>query len=157
MVPLNNTLHRDAYELSMNLLSLVSTGFKGYEYMNKREVIVAKLAEYGSETLEISVHRTCTEMLQVLNCLKDSYTCNDIESQIDLITFNVMDLLRCKCVGSKHDILRIYEQLQTRSDYFEIIRVKNKLNEGTRDILINLKLKKSFLVVEVQLALGKSQ
>jgi hypothetical protein len=68
-----------------------------------------------------------------------------------------MDLLRCKCIGSKYDILRIYEQLQARSDYFEIIRVKNKLNEGTRDILINLKLKNSFLVVEVQLALGKSQ
>jgi hypothetical protein len=78
MAPLKNTLHRDAYEMIMNLLSLVSTGFRGYEYMNKREVVVAKLAEYCSESLEISVHRTCSEMLQILNCLKDSYVNTDV-------------------------------------------------------------------------------
>lgn len=74
-----------------------------------------------------------------------------------MISFGVMDLLRCKCIGSKEEILRIYKALEERSDYFEIIRVKNKLSEGTRDILINLKLKNSFLICEVQLALGKSQ
>jgi hypothetical protein len=31
-------------------------------------------------------------------------------------------------------------------DYLEVIRVKNKLNENTRDILINFKLKDSFMI-----------
>ena len=66
-----------------------------------------------------------------------------------------MDLLRCKCVGSKAEIHRIYNDILGQTDYFEVIRVKNKLNENTRDILINLKLKNSFLVCEVQLSLGK--
>jgi len=105
----------------------------------------------------VSLFQFCNGLLQELNAIKDSYAEGDIESQIDMISFGVMDLLRCKCIGSKEEILRIYEQLQTRTDYFEIIRVKNKLNEGTRDILINLKLKDSFLICEVQLALGQSQ
>lgn len=57
-----------------------------------------------------------------------------------------MDLLRCKCTGTKQEIYRIYNEILEKKDYFEVIRVKNKLNEPTRDILINLKLKNSFLL-----------
>lgn len=67
-----------------------------------------------------------------------------------------MDLLRCRCVGSKSEIYRIFKKIRD-SEYFEIIRVKNKLNEPTRDILINLKIKASFLICEVQLSLGEEQ
>lgn len=51
---------------------------------------------------------------------------------------------------------RIYEAL-IASPEFEVIRVKNKLNEGTRDILINFKPRNSFLVCEMQLSLGGGQ
>lgn len=78
--------------------------------------------------------------------LRDQYDEMAQESTINLITFNITDLLRCKCVGTKQEIYRIYNQILDRKDYFEVIRVKNKLNEPTRDILINLKLKDSFLI-----------
>lgn len=64
--------------------------------------------------------------------------------------------MRCKCVGSRQQVLRIYKQLGERKE-FEIIRVKNKLNESTRDILINFKHRDSFLICEMQLALGDSK
>lgn len=67
-----------------------------------------------------------------------------------------MDLLRCKCIGSKRDIKRVYNTLKD-SDFIEVIRVKNKLNESTRDILINFRIKNSFLIGEMQLALGDSK
>lgn len=38
-----------------------------------------------------------------------------------------------------------------------MIRVKNKLNESTRDILLNFKRRDSFLVCEMQLSLGHQQ
>jgi hypothetical protein len=81
------------------------------------------------------------------------YNRDVLEKSIDLITFNVLDILRCRCVGSKQDVKRIYQTLVS-SQEFEIIRVKNKLNESTRDILINFKPRNSFLVCEMQLALG---
>lgn len=73
------------------------------------------------------------------------YNRDVLEKSIDLITFNVLDILRCRCVGSKQDVKRIYQTLVS-SQEFEIIRVKNKLNESTRDILINFKPRNSFLV-----------
>ena len=79
-----------------------------------------------------------------------------MESNLHLVTFSVMDLLRCRCVGTKSEIYRIYNEIVSNTKYFEVIRVKNKLNESTRDILINLKLKNSFLICEVQLSLGES-
>jgi hypothetical protein len=73
------------------------------------------------------------------------------------MTFQIMDLLRCRYIGSRHQIMRIFNSLKEHSDYFEIIRVKNKLNESTKDLLINLKIKDSFLICEMQLGLGESQ
>lgn len=101
-------------------------------------------------------------MLTILNIILKQlvkigsfYKADEVESNIQLVTFGVMDLLRCKCIGSKDQIFSIYDEIK-KSEHFEIIRVKNKLNESTRDILINLKLKESFLICEVQLSLGDS-
>lgn len=93
-------------------------------------------------------------MLSKLIKIRSLYNDQKLEANIHLVTFGVMDLLRCKCIGSKSDINRIYQRIIERKDYFEVIRIKNKLNEATRDILINLKLKNSFLICEVQLSLG---
>lgn len=56
------------------------------------------------------------------------YKSDEIESNIILTTFGIMDLLRCKCIGSKSEIYRIYNEIASNTEYFEIIRVKNKLN-----------------------------
>lgn len=37
---------------------------------------------------------------------------------------------------------------------FDVVRVKNKLKESTKDIIVNIKLKNSFLICEVQLSVG---
>jgi hypothetical protein len=95
-------------------------------------------------------------LLENLNLIRKEYSQDLLESGIDLITFNILDILRCRCVGSKKDIKRIYQSLIGNPDY-EVIRVKNKLNESTRDILINFKPRNSFLVCEMQLALGDSK
>jgi hypothetical protein len=66
----------------------------------------------------------------------------------------VLDLLRCRCVTTKRELFRIYKEVIQKTDYFEVVRVKNKLHESTRDILINLKIKNSFMMCEMQLAIG---
>jgi hypothetical protein len=89
-----------------------------------------------------------------LNGLRKKYSSDCIESTVDLVRFGVMDILRAKCKGSKSQLLRVYNELISKKDYFEIVRIKNKLDGGTRDVLINLKIKESFLICEVQLSLG---
>ena len=70
-----------------------------------------------------------------------------------LISFNVGDLLRCKCSSKETQIFALHDELKLRdSGDFKIIRIKNKLKKETKDILINL-LYRNLVVVEVQLAI----
>lgn len=80
-------------------------------------------------------------MLGKLVQVRTRYEDQKLESNIHLVTFGVMDILRCRCVGSKSEIYRIYKEILSNDDYFEIIRVKNKLNTPTRDIILNCKIK----------------
>lgn len=57
-------LNTNAYEIMMNLFHLVSTGYKGHEFLNEREVVVAKLAQYLSECMEVSLFKHCNGLLQ---------------------------------------------------------------------------------------------
>lgn len=92
-------------------------------------------------------------VMEHLNSIRKTYNQELLESGVDLITFNILDILRCRCIGSKKDIKRIYDSLLANPHY-EVIRIKNKLNESTRDILINFRCRGSFLIGEMQLALG---
>ena len=68
-------------------------------------------------------------------------------------------MFRCKCSGTKDQIIRVYENLTSANKQFKILRVKNRLNEGTQDILINFLLKPedSFFITEMQLALSTAE
>lgn len=119
-------------------------------------MVNAKVAQYLNTYNEGFLLILLRRHLRFLNFFRSKYQPDDHESNIDFITFGVLDLLRCKCIGSKREIKRVYDSLRS-SDFVEIIRVKNKLNESTRDILINFRIKDSFLVGEMQLALGDSK
>lgn len=76
------------------------------------------------------------------------------ELEIDLVTFKISDLLRCKFSSHENEILRAYRELKRISDekdYFKIVRIKDRLELGTRDILINFNYMGK-LLCEIQLA-----
>lgn len=58
------------------------------------------------------------------------------------ITFTISDLLRCKCFSKEKEVIRIYKELEIMSeispDILRIVKVKNRLNRGTKDILLNV-------------------
>lgn len=116
-----------------------------------------KISQYLRECAETYCLKMLNHLIRALNGVRGRYKEGALEASIDLIGFGVMDLLRCRCVTSKKELLRIYHEVLKRSDYFEIIRVKNKLNESTRDIFLILKIKNSFMICEMQLALGDSK
>lgn len=142
------------HRLINDVFVLARAGFKDYDELNSREVSAIKISQYLRECAETYCRKILNNLLQSLNSVRSKYKDGTLESNIDLVTFGVMDLLRCRCVTSKKELFRIYNEVLNRTDYFEIIRVKNKLNESTRDIMINLKIKNSFMICEMQLALG---
>ncbi len=51
-----------------------------------------------------------------------------------LVTFNVCDLLRSKCVGNKEEIRKVFEQLNA---ICVVTRVKDRLETSNHDFLVN--------------------
>jgi hypothetical protein len=73
---------------------------------------------------------------------------------INLITFKISDLFRCKIKSKEAEIVRIFKkikQISEKGEPFKIVRIKDRLNLGTRDILINILFMNLFLC-EIQLA-----
>lgn len=74
---------------------------------------------------------------------------------MNLVNCKIFDLLRCKCISKESEIVYLLKRLKDKSndsnDPFNIIRVKDRLNSGTRDILINAQVGNG-LVCEIQLA-----
>jgi hypothetical protein len=78
------------------------------------------------------------------------------------MTFKIGDLLRCKCASKEKEINALYNYLLREStwnpDILKIVKIKNRLEKGTKDILLNLLFKEKILI-EVQLAIdaGKNK
>jgi hypothetical protein len=68
---------------------------------------------------------------------------------LNLIHFKIFDLLRCKCISKESEIVylirRLNEKSNDPSDPFKIIRIKDRLSNGTRDILINAQINKGIV------------
>jgi hypothetical protein len=73
----------------------------------------------------------------------------------NLLSFTLGDLMRCKVSSKEKEILRIYEQMRQLSlrypEKLKIVRVKNRLNLSTNDILLNVRFN-GLILCEVQLA-----
>jgi hypothetical protein len=66
---------------------------------------------------------------------------NEWSSNLNLVTFQVMDILRCRCASGEKEILKVYNELikMSENDSIKMVRVINRLKKGTNDILINIK------------------
>ena len=77
-----------------------------------------------------------------------------------LITFKIGDLLRCKCLSKELEAKCLFIELERVShfhpDMLRIVRVKNRLRRGTKDILVNL-VYRNTLLVEMQIAVNSSK
>lgn len=69
----------------------------------------------------------------------------------ELVSFSISDLLRCKCTGSLKEIKEVWAKLSNH-EQLKVYRVKNRLDTSNRDFLINVQLKGTPLLCEIQLA-----
>lgn len=59
-----------------------------------------------------------------------------------LVTLRLGDLMRCMLKTSEEKVIAVYTKLITgHNPKLEILRVKNRLSMGTKDILINAKFR----------------
>ena len=90
------------------------------------------------------------KFLVIVNTLSriSTYFETKFYKRLDFINFNVFDLMRASISGKKAQILEVFQNLkdaETRNEV-SLIRVKNRLNTPLNDVLINFKLKDSFII-----------
>ena len=76
--------------------------------------------------------------------------------EIQLISFNIGDLLRTRCYSKETEIIGLYHELLKinyhQSDLFKIVTVRNRLSGVTKDILVNI-MYRNKIVIEMQLGI----
>ena len=76
--------------------------------------------------------------------------------EVQLISFNIGDLLRSRCYSKEKEIIGLYHELLRinyhRPDLFKIVTVRNRLSGVTKDILVNI-LYRNKIVIEMQLGI----
>jgi hypothetical protein len=60
--------------------------------------------------------------------------------------------LRCKCSGTLKEIKEVWDKINSHPK-FKVYRVKNRLDTSNRDFLINVQLKGTPILCEIQLAI----
>lgn len=111
IVPCLEIEHNNIGQLVTDLISLASDGIMNYEFLNSREISILKLSDYLNESLKAHVLNFLNLMLGKLVKVRSRYEDQKLESNLNLVTFGVMDILRCRCVGSKSEIYRIYKEI----------------------------------------------
>lgn len=67
-----------------------------------------------------------------------------------MVTFTISDLLRSKCVGSLEEIKQVYHTLKSHPR-LEVYRVKNRIDTSNKDFLVNVRLRGTPMLCEIQL------
>jgi hypothetical protein len=70
----------------------------------------------------------------------------------ELVTFNISDLLRCKCSGTLSEIKAVWDKIK-KYPKFKVYRVKNRLDTSNRDFLVNVQFIGTPILCEIQLAI----
>ena len=110
--------------------------------------IVNNLHSYTIKYLNRLIHG----LLRATAFFRKRYS--NLEIDLSILSLQVSDLFRCKCTSGEKEIIRIYNQIlrqcQNKESNFSLVRVVNRLQRGTNDILVNLKYRN--VLCEVQLA-----
>jgi hypothetical protein len=76
---------------------------------------------------------------------------------LNLLSFKVSDILRCKYASKEKEVLRVFCEIEKMAkeekENFKITRIKNRLKLSTNDILINVKLNNQ-INCEIQIAVN---
>ena len=153
-------LRREMDVFNMNLLKILDTSERKEKFVPKVEANVIKYAMFNTKVVSWLLLRKLLYVLKNLirvGKLMKQQT-NKI-SNLDLIKFNVTDLMRAMVTGSQADFLEVGANLKRLEGEGEltIIKIKSRFGTPLNDAMIIFSLKDSFLLCELQLVLMEDQ
>lgn len=126
-----------------DLFDFIRIQKENFRYIEEKQVQTGLFTHILAE----SISSIAAEYLEKL-----IYHMCSADEKLKLVTFNVSDLLRCKCVGTKFQIREIFDKLVKK---FTVVRVKNRLAQSTHDFLVNFNYKG--IQTEMQLGLAQKK
>ena len=145
---------------NMNLLKILDTSERKEKFVPKVEADVIKYAMFNTKVVSWLLIRKLIYVIKSLIKIGKSIKENSSEIfNLDLIKFNVTDLMRAMISGSQNDILAVYNNLKVleKEKEIKIIKIKNRFGTPLNDAMIIFMIKDSFLICELQLILMEGQ
>lgn len=96
-------------------------------------------------------------MIVLKKLIKTSHTLEaKFGIKLDLVKFNVTDLMRAMITGNKFEILKVFNNLKAleEANIIKILKIKNRLETPLNDAMVIFKMKSSFIICELQLILS---
>ena len=150
MEALLNQLNR----FNANLAKTLNVRSPKIKFIKEEQAEALKFSKFNTLFLEWLI---VEKFLVIVNTLSriSTYFETRFYKRLDFINFNVFDLMRASISGKKTQILEVFQNLKDAEsrDEVSLIRVKNRLNTPLNDVLINFKLKDSFIICQLQLIL----
>ena len=85
---------------------------KEVDFLDKEETSLLIICQYIYKALESYVMDVIVAILNRFNAIKQSFVdAGEEEADLELFTLTIGDLFRCKCSGTKEQILQVYENL----------------------------------------------
>jgi hypothetical protein len=163
-----NNIKQECFNLEVLLTLEKYTTDPTQIHLSEEQISVGKYCTYVKSAIASYI---CSELNELIDFLleipqaidetainiSDPYFQEQAKKDLDsvnLINFKIFDLLRCKCHSNESEIIYLLRRINDKSndpnDPLKIVRIKDRLNSGTRDILINAQVGKG-LVCEIQL------
>jgi hypothetical protein len=107
-------------------------------------VFAAKLNEIASQYIFKYINKLIHVLLKIPKVAAQSAGSDRekaVLESVDLVTFKIGDMMRCKCACSEQEFINILKSFDAitllRPDILKVVRVKNRLEKENNDILVN--------------------
>ena len=127
--------------------------FQGISYLSEFE---AKTGFFNASLYKNSKVYLIAYLNALIHGLLKAVKQHSEKIEIDIISFNIGDLLRSRCYSKEPEIIGLYQYLlkidHHNPSLFKVISVRNRLSHVTKDILVNI-LYRDKIVIEMQLGI----
>ncbi len=141
-----------------HLIKLLNTGEPVEKIVTEKELEVIKFAKFNQKLLCWFLSEKIMLLLRHLIQVGREIGKKIGLFQLDLISFNVSDLLRGMVFGDKNDLITVFNNLKKldQTGRITIIKIKNRLESPLNDAMVIFKITESFLICELQMVLNQS-
>ena len=107
---------------------------------------IIKYSANNNKFIEWMVEEQLIQAIQCLVQISSEY--QEYRGILDLVKFKINDLMRCQILGTRTQLIKIFDQFKKlqKQGVLEIVKIKNRFNTPMSDAMLFFKLSNCFMI-----------